>query len=87
MQFKNDANYAALPDVLGMPKNRNWALLADYFDRSLMRNKLALSLGTSSVFSEGLKWTPSGQHVEVYLNDDYIGVYLLTEDIRIDPSG
>jgi hypothetical protein len=86
VQFKNDANYAALPDFLGMPKNRNWALLADYFDRTLMRNKLALSLGSSSVFSDGLKWTPSGQHIEVYLNDDYVGVYLLTEDIRIAPE-
>ena len=69
-----------------MKKQRNWALLADYFDRSLIRNKLALSLGSSSVFADGLKWTPSGQHVEVYLNDDYVGVYLLTEDIRIDPA-
>ena len=86
IQFSNDASYARITDVLGMKKQRNWALLADYFDRSLIRNKLALSLGSSSVFSDGLKWTPSGQHVEVYLNDDYIGVYLLTEDIRIDPA-
>jgi hypothetical protein len=86
VQFSNDAAYASLPDVLGMKKNRNWALLADYFDRSLMRNKLALSLGSSSVFSDGLKWTPSGQHLEVWLNGDYVGVYLLAEDIRIDPA-
>jgi hypothetical protein len=86
VQFSNDAKYAAIADVLGMKKQRNWALLADYFDRSLIRNKLALSLGNSSVFSDGLKWTPSGQHLEVYLNDDYVGVYLLTEDIRIDPA-
>jgi hypothetical protein len=86
VQFSKDASYAAITDVLGMKKQRNWALLADYFDRSLIRNKLALSLGSSSVFADGLKWTPSGQHVEVYLNDDYIGVYLLTEDIRIDPA-
>ena len=63
VQFTNDASYAAIADVLGMKKQRNWALLADYFDRSLIRNKLALSLGTSSVFNDGLKWTPSGQHV------------------------
>lgn len=66
-----------LPDILGMKKNRNWALLADWFDRSLMRNKLAYALGNSMVFSDGLKWTPTGLHVEVYLNGDYIGVYLL----------
>ena len=86
VQFNNDASYAAIADVLGMKKQRNWALLADYFDRSLIRNKLALSLGSSSVFTDGLKWTPSGQHVEVWLNNDYVGVYLLTEDIRIDPA-
>ncbi len=86
VQFSNDASYAAISDVLGMKKQRNWALLADYFDRSLIRNKLALSLGSSSVFADGLKWSPSGQHVEVWLNNDYIGVYLLTEDIRIDPA-
>jgi hypothetical protein len=86
VQFSNDAAYAKVPDFLGMKKNRNWALLADYFDRSLIRNKLALSLGNSVVFSDGLKWTPSGQHVEVWLNEDYVGVYLLTEDIRIDPA-
>ena len=86
VQFSNDASYAAIGDVLGMKKQRNWALLADYFDRSLIRNKLALSLGSSSVFADGLKWTPSGQHLEVWLNDDYVGVYLLTEDIRIDAA-
>jgi hypothetical protein len=86
IQFSNDASYAAIADVLGMKKQRNWALLADYFDRSLIRNKLALSLGNSVVFADGIKWTPSGQHLEVWLNDDYVGVYLLTEDIRIDPA-
>jgi len=86
VQFTNDASYAKIPDVVGMTKNRNWALLADYFDKSLMRNKLALSLANSSVFSDGLKWSPSGQHVEVYLNSDYLGVYLLAEDIRIAQS-
>jgi hypothetical protein len=86
VQFASDASYAAIADVLGMKKQRNWALLADYFDRSLIRNKLVLSLGGSSVFAGGLKWTPAGQHLEVYLNGDYVGVYLMTEDIRIDPA-
>jgi hypothetical protein len=86
IQFTNDASYARVPDFLGMKKNRNWALLADYLDRSLMRNKLAFSLANSSLFADGLKWTSSGQHVEVTLNGEYVGVYLLTEDIRIDPA-
>ncbi len=86
IQFSNDASYAEIADVIGLQKNRNWVLLADYFDRSLLRNRLALTLANSSLFTRGLKWTPSGRHVEVTLNGDYVGVYLLTEDIRIDPS-
>ena len=84
--LKDDASYGKISDVVGMKKSRYWVLLADYFDKSLMRNKLALSLANSSVFLDGLKWNSSGQHLEVYLNDEYVGVYLLTEDIRIDPS-
>lgn len=38
------------------------------------------------MFADGLKWTPSGQHLEAWLNDDYVGVYVLTEDIRVDPA-
>jgi len=86
VQFTNDASYAALPDFLGMKKSRNWALLADHLDRTLMRNKLVTTLGNSSLFADGLKWTPSGQHLEVWLNGDYVGVYLLSEDIRIDSA-
>jgi hypothetical protein len=86
VQLANDTAYKALPDVLGMAKNRNWALLADYLDRSLMRNQLAFTLGNSSVFAEGLKWTPSTVRLEVWLNGEYEGLYTLTEDIRVDAT-
>ena len=86
VQFANDAAYKALPDVLGMAKNRNWALLADYLDTSLLRNQLAFALGNSSLFAEGLKWTPSAMRVEVWLNGEYEGLYTLVEDIRVDPA-
>jgi len=86
VQIVNDAAYAGVADFLGMRKNRNWVLLADHLDHSLLRNKLAFSLGNSSVFSDGMKWNPSGQHVEVTLNGEYVGVYLFAEDIRIDAA-
>jgi hypothetical protein len=86
VQFANDASYAKVTDVLGMKKNRNWALLADWFDKTLMRNKFAFALANSALFNDGLRWNPTGQHVEVFLNDDYVGVYLMMEDIRIDPA-
>jgi CotH protein len=86
VQLANDGAYAAVPDLLGMKKNRNWALLADYSDRTLMRNQLMFTLGNSPLFSDGLKWTPSGVHVEVWLNGEYLGVYLLSEDVRLDAA-
>jgi hypothetical protein len=86
VQLANDAAYAAIADVLGMKKNRNWALLADYLDRTLMRNQLMFTLGNSALFADGLKWTPSGVHVEAWLNGEYLGVYLLAEDVRLDPA-
>lgn len=86
IQFTNNAGYAAITDVAGMKKNRHWVLLADYLDRSLMRNKLAFSLANSVLFRDGMKWNPSGVHVEVVLNGEYVGVYLLAENIRIGSS-
>ena len=85
VQLANDAAYAALPDVLGMTKNRNWALLADYLDPAVMRNHLVFTLANSNLFSEGLKWSPALVRVEVWLNGRFDGLYALTEDVRVDP--
>ncbi|HET9577868.1 MAG TPA: CotH kinase family protein, partial [Usitatibacter sp.] len=86
VQLANDAAYAALADVLGMTKNRNWALLADHVDLALMRNQLVFTLGNSSLFNEGLKWTPAMVRLEVWLNGRFDGLYSLTEDVRVDAA-
>lgn len=65
--------------LLGMPSSRDWVLLANYSDKSLMRNALAMELGTAM----GMAWTPRWAFVEVYLNDRYDGVYLLMENIKV----
>jgi len=61
--------------VLGMPKNRDWVLLANYFDKSLLRNATAMKM---SEMAE-MDWTPRYRIVEVYLNNQYQGVYTLFE--------
>ena len=65
--------------LLGMPSSRDWVLLANYADKTLMRNSLAMQLGTAM----GMAWTPRSAFVEVWLNDKYVGVYLLMENIKI----
>ena len=61
--------------VLGMRSNRDWILLANYADKSLMRN--AVAMRTSEILE--MPWTPAHIPVEVYLNGVYQGVYDLFE--------
>ena len=65
--------------LLGMPSSKDWVLLANHSDKSLLRNALALDLGARM----GLAWTPRYAFVEVYLNDRYDGVYQLMENIKV----
>lgn len=70
---------AAAP-LLGMPADRDWALLANYADKTLLRNALALDL------AQRLSgWAPRWRMVELTLNGQYDGVYKLTEHVRVAP--
>ncbi len=69
VKFTNKQN------LFGFGKAKTWVLLADYFDGSMMRNRLALSCALL-VGSEMSSYT---QPVEVFMNGRYIGVYLLCE--------
>jgi hypothetical protein len=65
--------------MLGMPSNRHWALIANYIDRTLIRNKTAYEL--SRYF--GLKAASRSEFVHLILNAQYLGVYQFTEVIKI----
>ncbi|MGM9766938.1 MAG: CotH kinase family protein [Candidatus Cryptobacteroides sp.] len=61
--------------VLGMPSNKSWVFLANYSDKSLLRNIVGMT--TSGILE--MQWTPQFRIVEVWINDDYQGVYNLFE--------
>lgn len=63
--------------LLGMPKNKHWALLKP--DEG---NVAGYELGRIM----NLGWSPRLQPIEVVLNDEYMGIYFLTETIRIDEN-
>ena len=65
--------------LLGMPADKEWALLANYADRTLIRNIVAMKLSEICGFS----WTPRMRSVEVYLNNEYQGVYTLCEHKKV----
>lgn len=67
--------------LLGCKKSKHFALLAHADDKNgFLRN--AVGLQVSRLI--GLAWTPQDCPVEVVLNGDYIGLYFLTETIRVD---
>lgn len=53
-------------------KSKKWSLVSNYFDNSLMRNKIAQDLGSS--LGIGL----AAEFVDVYMNGEYLGNYTLT---------
>ncbi len=66
-------------DLFGMGKNKSWCLLANYADASLMRNQLAYSLAREI----GVETTSQTFQNELYVNGEYMGLYLLTEKVDL----
>ena len=69
---------------LGMRKSSHWVLNAAFVDRSLMRHKLAYDLYRSLARDGAPRHACASRFVELHLNGDYRGVYLLME--RLDRS-
>jgi len=65
--------------ILGIHKDKEWVLLANYDDKSLLRNIVAMEISRRLGFS----WTPEMISVEVWLNGDYQGVYTFTEHKKV----
>lgn len=60
--------------LCGLPSAKNYVLLANYMDCSLIQNALAFHIGTML----GLPYTNKAIPVDVILNDIYKGSYILT---------
>lgn len=76
----------------GRGKAKQWVLLANHCDQTMLRNYLAFYLGDRL---DGFEYTSSTSFVEVMINGEYKGVYLLCEqtqtnknrvDIETDPE-
>lgn len=83
---------ASKTEVLGMKKHKRWCLLANWIDRSLMRNGVAFDIADkvraafSGTDAPGLPWQPHGKSVELVLNGVHVGNYFLCEQIKIDKN-
>lgn len=68
--------------LLEMAPAKKWVMLANFRDRTLIRNAVALEISRRM----GMEWTPSGIFTDVYLNGKFIGNYYVTEKIQISKN-
>lgn len=66
-------------NLFNMGKNKHWVLLADYYDASHLRNKATYRLAAQL----GMEFTPQCVFVDVVMNGEYYGSYLLSEQVRV----
>ena len=60
--------------ILGMGKDNNWALLAPYSDKSMMRDLLTFELARP-----WMEFAPTGKYCELFLDGIYYGIYIMCE--------
>lgn len=77
--LKNDDDSNNNVELLGMPKENDWVLNGLAFDSSMVRDILSYDLARAMG-----QYAPRGQYCEVIINNDYKGVYLLLEKIKVD---
>jgi hypothetical protein len=64
-----------------MPPENDWILLANYNDKTFLRNFLAFE-----IFMEMGHYSTRSRYCEVVINNEYQGIYLLTEKIKVDDN-
>ena len=70
-------------DLLGRGyAKRNWVLLANAFDNSLIRNALTSELSALV----GMPFVPGYKFIDLVINGDYRGCYQVTDHCEVDPD-
>lgn len=62
--------------LAGLPAHDEWVLHGPWIDRTLLRNYLAYNIA-----GEIMDYAPNVRFVEMFLDDEYHGVYLLVEPV------
>ena len=70
----------------GLPTDKRWELLANWTDRTMLRNAVAMDVAhrTADALADGLGWNPHGVSIELVINGRHVGNYYLIEKVKID---
>lgn len=79
LEFCNEKEGSKLDvPILGMAAGHDWVLNGPYLDKTQMRNALSYTLARQIMF-----YAPDYRYCELYLNGEYVGLYLLLEVPRL----
>ena len=67
--------------LLGLPEENDFVLNGPFSDQTLLKNVL-----TYELFRRTGRWAPRTKFIEVILNGDYEGIYVLTEKLKRDEN-
>ena len=81
-QFKLESRADLLKTGDKSERGRTWVLLADVSDPTMLHNRVALDLALEI----GLEETSHSEHVDLYYDGEYRGLYLLAEKVEIDQA-
>ncbi len=65
-------------EILGLPADKDWVLLADYRDPTHLMNTFVFTVGQGL----GFPYVNHCRYVELTLNNEYLGLYSLTEQVE-----
>ncbi len=67
-------------EVFGRPAEKSWTLLANYYDKTSLHNKIAFDM-YGYLAPEG-SFVPLCEFVDLYVNDVYCGLYTLCDQVE-----
>lgn len=68
--------------LLTNDKYKQWVLMSNDDDPSMINNALAKELGDAV----GMPWTPGYQFVDLYVNNTYMGTYQVSDRVKAEPG-
>lgn len=74
---EQDANYQPVNNYADA---KSWTLLANVYDKTLMRNAIANELGKAY----GMEFCPAYRFVDLVVNGNYMGTYQISDHVQVD---
>ena len=68
--------------LLGMPKDKEWDLISNFRDKSMLQNYITYQL--AGILKD--EYYPKCKFIELYLNRQYQGIFLLVEHVKVSKN-